>query len=39
MDAIYAHAHCDDLDLDSRSQWVVKGKKINVACSRKLSKQ
>ena len=27
MDAIYAHAHVDDLDLDARSQWVGKGKK------------
>ena len=35
MDALYAHDHCDDLDFDARSQWVVgNGKQINVACSR-----
>ena len=35
MDALYAHDHRDDLDLDARSQWVVgNGKQINVACSR-----
>ena len=27
MDAIYAHARFDDLDLDVTSQWVGKGKK------------
>ena len=26
MDAIYAHARFDDLNLDARSQWVGKGK-------------
>ena len=28
MDALYAHARVDDLDLDAISQWVSKGKKI-----------
>ena len=27
MDALYAHARFDDIDLDARSQWVGKGKK------------
>ena len=27
MDARYAHARFDDLDLDARSEWVGKGKK------------
>ena len=39
MDAIYGHACFDDLDLDVRPQWVGKGKKISVECSRQLSKQ
>ena len=26
MDALYDHAHFDDLDLDARSKWVSKGK-------------
>ena len=39
MDAIYAHARFDDLDLDARSQWVGKGKQISVELSRQLSKQ
>ena len=26
---IYARARVDDLDLDARSQWVGRGKKIN----------
>ena len=28
MDALYAHAHFDDLDLDARLQWVGKAKTI-----------
>ena len=39
MDAIHAHAHFDDLDLDAGSQWVGNGKTISVDCSRQLSKQ
>ena len=39
MDARYAYARFDDLDLDARSQWVGKGNKISVPCSRQLSKQ
>ena len=27
MDAIYARAHVDELDLNARSQWVAKGTK------------
>ena len=27
MDTLYAHARIDDLDFDTRSQWVSKGKK------------
>ena len=38
MGALYAHARFDDPDLDARSQWVGKGKKISVACSQQLSK-
>ena len=30
MDALYTHAHFDDLDLDTRSQWVGKGKKSSL---------
>ena len=26
MDALYAHARVDDVDIDARSQWVCKGK-------------
>ena len=40
MDALYAHARFDDLDLDARSRWVGKGEEKNgVARSRKLGKQ
>ena len=39
IDAIYARARSEDLDLDARSQWVSKGKNISVECSRQLSKQ
>ena len=37
MDALYANAHFDDLDLDARSQWVDKGKKIGVATMQAIS--
>ena len=30
MHGKYFHAHVNDLDLDARSQWVGKGKKISV---------
>ena len=32
MDAIYAHAHFDDLDHDTRSQWVAVSKGTNQLC-------
>ena len=37
MDAIYAHDHFNDLDLEARSQWVSKGK--NQCCMFSASKQ
>ena len=33
MHGIYPHARADDLDLDTRSQWVDKGKEIGVDLS------
>ena len=40
VDALYAHASVDDIDLDVRSQWVSKGKDSALhACSRQLNKQ
>ena len=39
IDALYHHARLDDLGLDTRSQWVSKGKQISVACSWQTSKQ
>ena len=39
MDATYAHAHFDDLDLDARLQWVGKGKIISVELSLQVSKK
>ena len=39
MDVISAHARFSDLDLDARSQWVSKGNKIGVECSRQERKQ
>ena len=38
MDALYAHAHLEDLALDARSQWVGKGK-INWCCMLSATKQ
>ena len=38
MDALYAHAHFDDLDLDAKSQWVGKGEK-NQRCMLSATKQ
>ena len=34
--AYNAHVHVDDIDLDARSQWVSKGKRINIELSQQL---
>ena len=39
MDAIYAHAHSDDLDLDARSQWVRKCTTISALNALSATKQ
>ena len=37
IDAIYAHARFDDLDIDARSQWVGKGKQLTLNALCKLA--
>ena len=39
MHGIYAHAHFDNLGLDARSHWVIRGKIVSIELSPQLSKQ